>query len=314
MSTIRQRLILVLLIFGAPPTLCAQDWAKVEIHTVPVADGVYVLAGGGGNIGLLVGDDGALLIDSGYEQVAEKVTAAVAEVCKTPVRFVINTHWHFDHVGGNECLAKAGATIVAHENVRTRMSEGQFITVIDRQVPPSPSVAWPKVTFAESLTYHWNGEEVYVVHVAPAHTDGDSMVYFRKANVLHVGDVWFNGMYPFFDVNAGGSLDGIVEALDQALALANEHTKVIPGHGPLSNTGELRVYRDMLAIVRDRVRELIKQGKSRTEVIAAKPTKEFDDRWGRSWLAPDTWVGMVYDTMARSAVQAETSSQKQPNN
>jgi glyoxylase-like metal-dependent hydrolase (beta-lactamase superfamily II) len=283
----------------AAPAVQAQEPPPVKIRTAHVADNVYVLAGAGGNIGLSVGDDGALLIDDGFTGLTDKITAAVGAVSKAPVRFVVNTHWHFDHAGGNESLAKTGATIVAHQDVRRRMAQGQFITVIDREMPPAPAAALPTVTFTESLTFHWNGDEVRILHVGPAHTDGDCMVYFVKANVLHVGDTWFNGMYPFIDVNAGGSLDGMVNALDRALALANNETRIIPGHGPLSDAAELRVYRGILATVRDRVRALVAQGKSRAEVIAAKPTKEFDDRWGRSWLDPDTWTGLVYDGMTR---------------
>jgi glyoxylase-like metal-dependent hydrolase (beta-lactamase superfamily II) len=271
----------------------------MEIRTVPVANNLYVLAGGGGNIALSVGEDGALLVDGGFEQLVEKITTAVGTVSTAPIRLVVNTHWHFDHVGGNEKLAKVGATIVAHEDVRKLMSEDRHITVIDSRVPASPAAALPVITFTDSLTFHWNGDEVRVLHVPPAHTDGDSIVYFRNANVLHVGDTWFNGMYPFIDVNAGGSLDGLVRALDRALALANEKTKIIPGHGPLSNAVELKRYRDMLATVRDRVRVLLEQGKSRAEVIAAKPTNELDGTWGNSWLDADTWVGLIYDGMSR---------------
>jgi glyoxylase-like metal-dependent hydrolase (beta-lactamase superfamily II) len=160
-------------------------------------------------------------------------------------------------------------------------------------------VALPAITFDESLTIHWNGQEVRMLHVPNAHTDGDCLVHFPDANVLHVGDVWFNGMYPFIDVNVGGSIDGLVKACDRALELADAKTKIIPGHGPVSDAAELRTYRDMLAAVRDRVRELVAQDKSREEVIASKPTKEFDEKWGRSWLTPDTWVGLVYDGMTR---------------
>jgi len=284
---------------GLPARLWADDWSKVELQTVPLADNVYGLAGGGGNIAFSVGEDGVLLVDSAYAELVEKTTAAVKAVSNRPIRLVVNTHWHFDHAGGNEELAKGGAIIVAHENVRKRMSEDRHITVIDRDVPASPDAALPVITFAESLTFHWNGDEVRVLHVPNAHTDGDSIVYFRKANVLHVGDTWFNGMYPFFDVNAGGSLDGLVKALDRALTLPDEETKIIPGHGPLSNAVELKRYRDMLATVRDRVRALAEQGKSRAEIIAAKPTKEFDGKWGNSWLDADTWVGLIYDGMMR---------------
>ena len=293
----KQRLIVVLVVTaGLVAKLHGQERREIEIRTIPVAENVYMLMGAGGNLGLSVGDDGALLIDSEYAPLTEKVTAAVKAVCKEPIRFVINTHWHFDHVGGNENLAKAGAVVVAHENVRKRMSTEQVLRGIDRKVPPSPTGALPVVTFSDRLRFHWNGDEVEVLHVEPAHTDGDSIVHFRKANVLHVGDTWFNGTYPFIDVNAGGSIDGMIRAVDRALALADEKTRVIPGHGPLSGVAELREYRQMLATVRDRVRALIEQGKSREEVIAAQPTKDLDEKWGGAF-APDMWVGIVYDGM-----------------
>jgi len=185
----KQRLIVVLVVTaGLVAKLHGQERREIEIRTIPVAENVYMLMGAGGNLGLSVGDDGALLIDSEYAPLTEKVTAAVKAVCKEPIRFVINTHWHFDHVGGNENLAKAGAVVVAHENVRKRMSTEQVLRGIDRKVPPSPTGALPVVTFSDRLRFHWNGDEVEVLHVEPAHTDGDSIVHFRKANVLHVGD------------------------------------------------------------------------------------------------------------------------------
>jgi cyclase len=300
MNAFRQRIILVAVVGGGlVPTLWAQDRSKVEIRTIPVAENLYVLAGAGGNIALLTGDDGTLLIDDGYKELTEKTSAAVEAVSKTPIRLVVNTHWHSDHVGGNGEMAGMGAVVIAHESVRGRMSEDRHLAVVDRDVPASPPAALPKITFPDASTLYWNGEEVNLLHVPPAHTDGDSLVYFRKANVLHAGDTYFNGMYPFIDVNAGGSLDGMVKAADLALTLVNDQTKIIPGHGPLSDAAELKRYRNMLATVRDRVRALIKEGKSREEVIAAKPTGEFDGKWGGSWLPPDKWVGLVYDGMSK---------------
>lgn len=296
----RQRMVVTFLVaVGTVANLYAQERPEIQVRTVQVAENVYMLAGAGGNLALSAGDDGALLVDSEYAQLTEKVTAAVKEVCKAPTRFVINTHWHFDHVGGNENLAKAGVLVVSHENVRKRMSSEQFLKPMGRQVPPSPAAALPVITYADVLTFHWNGDQVQVIHVEPAHTDGDSFIYFRKANVLHMGDVYFNGMYPFIDVNAGGSIDGMVKAVERGLALANERTKIIPGHGPLSNVKELREYREMLATVRDRVRPMVKEGKSRDEVIAAKPTKGLDEKWGRGGFGPDMWVGIVYDGMKK---------------
>jgi len=291
--------LLVLLFVTAPFSAGAAQPAApaVEFKALPVAGSVHVLAGGGGNVAVCVGEDGLLLVDSANPGLGEPLAAAVAKLSERPVRLVLNTHWHFDHVGGNEYLAQRGAIVVAHESVRQRMSSLQRLGALGREVPPSPPAALPMVTYADTLALHINGEEVRVLHIAPAHTDGDSFVKFEKANVLHVGDVFFNGFYPFIDVNAGGSIDGMLAAVDRALTLANDETQIIPGHGPLAHLPELRAYRQMLQTVRDRVRELVQQGKTRDEVIAAHPTQDLDAQWARGGMAPDVFVGVVYDGM-----------------
>lgn len=296
----KSRLRSVLLVFAASVAAiaAAQEPPKVEIRTTPLVENVYMLAGAGGNLAALVSEEGVLLVDSEYAQLTDKVVAAVKQIKDVSIRFVVNTHWHFDHVGGNEKLADAGALIVAHENVRKRMSTKQVLRGIDREVPPSPAGALPTVTFADKLTFHFGGQEVRVLHVEPAHTDGDSFVHFVDANVLHMGDAYFNKAYPFIDVNAGGSIDGMIRAVDEALKLVNEETKIVPGHGPLSNVVELREYRAMLTTVRDRVRGMIKDGKTREQVIASRPSAEFDAKWG-GHFQPDAWVGIVYDGMTR---------------
>ncbi len=266
----------------------AEEVVPTTVRTEPVAGNVFTLTGAGGNVGMCVGDDGILLIDSDY-----------AARGKAPLRFVVNTHWHFDHVGGNEKLARAGALLIAHENVRTRMSTEQRLGHIERRVPPSPAGALPSLTFRDTLTLYLNGDEVRIVHVESAHTDGDSLVLFRNANVLHVGDLYFNGGYPFIDVRAGGSLDGMIRAIDEALALTNESTRIIPGHGRVSGVADFRAYREMLVTVRDRVRALVNEGQTREAVIAASPTRELDEKWGRGAFPPDAWVGIVYDGMTR---------------
>ena len=285
---------------GCITTLAAEEQVPTTVRTELVAGNVYTLTGAGGNIALCTGEDGVLLVDSDYEARADGILAAAKAAGKAPLRFVINTHWHFDHVGGNEKLARAGALLVAHDHVRARMSSDQLIDHIDRRVPASPPGALPPLTFSDSLTIHLNGEEVRIIHVPPAHTDGDSLVLFRRANVLHVGDLCFSTGYPFIDVRAGGSLDGLVRAIDQALALTNESTRIIPGHGRVSSVAEFSAYRDMLATARDNVRALVDQGKTRDEVIAAKPTRDLDEKWGRGAFPPDTWVAVIYDAMAKT--------------
>jgi cyclase len=281
-----------------PPASAQPDLSQVEIETVNVAPGLYMLRGAGGNIGLSVGEDGAFLIDDQYAPLTPKIKAAIAKLTPKAVRFVVNTHWHDDHTGGNENLGEAGAIIVAHDNVRTRMTADQFVEALDRHVPAFPKAALPVITFPDSVTFHWNGEEMHVFHVAPAHTDGDSIIHFRKADAVHMGDVYFAGIYPFIDASSGGRIDGVIAAADRVLAMVGDDTKIIPGHGPLSNKAGLREYRDMLSTVRDRVKAMVDAGESRDAVVAAKPTAEFDAKWGGGFLKPDPWVAIVYSTLA----------------
>lgn len=285
-------LVVVLL---AVTALYAQGFDQVTIETTPLTANVHMLVGAGGNIGVSVGSNGVLLIDTQFAPLTDKIVAAVRELSDQPIRLVINTHWHFDHVDGNENLAKLGAVIIAHENVRQRMSTGAMLEPFRRQVPPAAPAALPVVTFRDALSLHWNGDQLQLVHVPPAHTDGDTFIYFREANVLHTGDLYFNGMYPYIDVAAGGSLDGMIAAVDQVLKVVKDDTKIIPGHGPLSGVQELRAYRAMLKTVSDRVGPMVRQGKSRDEVIAAKPTSDLDAHWKAEVLKPDDWVGIVYD-------------------
>ncbi|MEW5251405.1 MBL fold metallo-hydrolase [Microbulbifer sp. 2201CG32-9] len=279
----------------------AQDrFADVTINSEKVSDNLYMLTGAGGNMALLVGDDGAFLVDDQFAPLTDRIVATVAEVSDKPLKFVINTHWHGDHTGGNENLGKQGALIVAHENVRKRMSTDQFMETFGRKVPAAPLAALPVITFTDATTFHWNGEDVRVQHVDPAHTDGDSIVRFANANTVHMGDTFFNGSYPFIDLSAGGSVDGVIAVMDRVLEQADDNTRIIPGHGALSNKVELRAQRDLLVTLRDRVQKLIDQGKSRDEVIAAQPTKEFDQQYGQGFMKPDIWTGIVFDSLTNS--------------
>lgn len=274
------------------------QYDDVEIEPVKINESLYMLKGAGGNMGLSVGQDGPLLIDDQFAPLTEKIVAAVAKFSDKPIRFVVNTHWHGDHTGGNENLGKRGAVIVAHENVRVRMAKGQFLKAFNRHVDPSPREALPVVTFADGLTLHWNDDELEVLHVAPAHTDGDSVIFFKKANVLHTGDLYFNGLYPFVDSSSGGNFAGLIAAVDLLLTRIDDKTVVIPGHGPLSKKSELEAYGVMLRDIHTTVKGHIDAGKSRQEVIDARPTANYDERWGSGFLKPDVWVGIVYDTIA----------------
>jgi cyclase len=292
------RVVLTLALLGlAGGASAQQDFSNVEVKATPIREGLHLVTGRGGNIVASVGDDGVFLVDDQYAPLTERILAALATITDQPVRFVINTHWHGDHVGGNENLARAGAVIVAHENVRRRMSTEQFMAAFNTTVPASPAKSLPVVTFSSAVSLHLNGDDVRVIHVANAHTDGDSLVHFERANVLHMGDVYFNGLYPFIDLGSGGGIHGMIAAIERGLELANEATVVVPGHGPLSNRSELGAYRDMLAGFRDRIAALKGEGKSLEEVIAARPTAEFDERLGGAFISPERLIGFIYESL-----------------
>jgi len=275
------------------------DFSDVEITATEVAKGVHMLVGRGGNLGVSVGNDGVFLIDDQYAPLTPKIQAAIQKLSDKPIQFVLNTHWHGDHTGGNENLGKAGAKIVAHHNVRLRMSKDQVMKMRDATVPASPRGALPVLTFGDDVTFHWNDSAIHAIHVQNAHTDGDSIVHFETQNVLHMGDCFFNGIYPFIDIDSGGSIDGVIAAADRALGLANADTKIIPGHGPLATRADLEKYRDMLRSVRDRVTAAIKAGKSLDELLASKPTADLDEIWGKGFMNPETFLRIVYTNLAK---------------
>lgn len=287
-------LLLAVFIGFACPALAQTD---VIIESIKAGDGVHMLVGQGGNIGVSTGSDGAFVIDDQFAPLTDSILAAIRRLDDKPVRFVVNTHWHGDHTGGNENMGRAGALIVSHENVRTRMSVEQFMEAFDRTVPASPPGALPVVTFTDAMTFHWNDEEIHIFHVAHAHTDGDAIVHFKRANVLHMGDTYFSGRYPFVDLASGGSINGIIEAAEQVIALADDQTRIIPGHGGLSNRAELTTYRDVLVAMRDKIQAMVHSGMSKDAVIAAKPTQDYDAEWGAGFMKPDQWVGIVYDSL-----------------
>lgn len=276
-----------------------QDFSKVQIQTVDVAPGVHMLVGSGGNIGVSDGSDGVLVIDDQYAPLTDKIRAAVTAISKSPIRFVVNTHWHGDHTGGNENMGTAGAVIVAHENVRRRMSTEQISAFFNRTTPASPQAALPVMTFAQDVSFHVNGDDLHVFHVDPAHTDGDSVIHWTKANVIHMGDLFFSGGYPFIDLDSGGSVDGMISAADKVLALANDSTKIIPGHGPLSNKKDLTAFRDMLKTVRSRIQTLVTSGKSLDEVKAQHPTKDWDETLGKGFINGDQFTEFVYRSLSK---------------
>ena len=286
------------LALASAPVLQAQEFSQVKIMVVPVAAGIYMLQGAGGNIGLSVGDE-TFVIDDQYAPLTQRIRDAITTVTSKPVRFVVNTHWHGDHSGGNENMAIAGAIIVAHENVRRRMSTEQFIEAFKSKVPASPAAALPVITFTDAISFYVNGDSIHVVHVDRAHTDGDALIGFRKANVVHMGDTYFNGMYPFIDVSSGGSIDGMIIAANRVLAMSNDSTRIIPGHGPLSTKASLRKYRDLLVDVRGRIARLVAQRRSLAQIIAAKPLADYDSTWGTGFIKPDQFVTIVHSSLTR---------------
>jgi cyclase len=279
----------------ASPLFAQQDFSKVEVKAEQLAPGVSVLFGAGGNIGVSHGEDGTVLIEDQFAPLTPKIQAAVAALGASPVKFLINTHWHGDHSGGNENFGKAGALIMAHDNVRVRMASDQ--TTPFGEVKASPKVALPVITYAEGLKLHLNGEEVRVISVPPAHTDGDSIVHWTKSNVIHMGDLFFHKMsFPFVDRSSGGDVRGVIAAAEKTLSMADDQTKIIPGHGPVASKAELVAYRDMLVTIVGKVDTAVKAGKSLDEVKAMKPADGFGVN-PTGFITADRFIEMVYGTL-----------------
>ncbi len=273
--------------------LCSTALGGVKASAV--AGNVWVLESGqAGNIGVSVGDDGVFVIDDQLAPLAPKILAELKKLSKRPVRVVFNTHWHLDHAGANDAFAKQGAVIVAHENVRKRLSVDQMMELFGiGKVPAAPPRSLPVVTFTRDLTFWLNGDEVRVLHLPAAHTDGDAAVHFVKANVIHAGDAFINGGYPVIDLGSGGTAQGLIAAMDRLLELADDKTKIIPGHGPVGGKAELKAARDLLVAVRDRIAPLVKAGKTLSEIQAAKPTADLDAKHGQAFVSGELIVDMV---------------------
>ncbi len=288
----RSILLFAAVMIGAAPAAAQQDMSKVEVKVEQVAPGVAVLFGAGGNIGLSFGEDGNVLIDDQFAPLTTKILAAVNSIDPDPVRFVVNTHWHGDHSGGNENLGKAGAVIIAHDNVRRRMSVDQFSKRFGKTAA-SPKLALPVVTFGQGVSLNLNGDVLRVIHVKDAHTDGDSLVYWTKANVLHMGDTFFHKMsLPFIDLGSGGSIDGAIAAVRAGLALAAPGVKIIPGHGPMATRADLEAYLAMLVDVRGKVAAAKAAGRTIAQVKAANPAKRYEVKGG--FITADSFAETVY--------------------
>ncbi len=280
-------------------TAWAQDFDSYQVETTPLADHLFLMTGAGGNMAVCTGEDGVLLVDSDYLEMSEKVAAAVAALSDLPVRFVVNTHWHFDHVGGNEKFGRGGSSIVAHTNVRKHMATDQFIAVIDHEVQASPPEALPAVTFTDTHSFDLGVEEISVIHLPHAHTDGDGVVHFHQANVIHAGDIFFNCGYPFIDINHGGTIDGLIVAVEAILRMCDEETRIIPGHGPLASRKDLQTYRAMLRDFREAVAKEAATGKDLEAILETNATADLDRKWGKIFFPPAAFTEMVLRTLPR---------------
>jgi glyoxylase-like metal-dependent hydrolase (beta-lactamase superfamily II) len=270
----------------------AGETAKVTVQAL--RRNVSVLIGSGGNIAVLPGDDGKLIIDSGYLGTRSKISDALRKLSSDPIKHLVNTHWHFDHTDGNEWMHSAGATITAHENTRKHLSTSTRVEDWNFTFPPSPTGAIPTDVFNADKTLHLNGATIALKYYGPSHTDGDISAYFVEADVLLTGDTWWNGYYPFIDYSTGGNLNGMINAAEANLAMVTDRTVVVPGHGPVGNKTQLIEYRDMLAVIRDRIAALKREGKSLNETIAAKPTAAHDAKWGTGFVNGEVFTKLVY--------------------
>ena len=297
-----KRLIAVALAVACSSALAQQpvDYATLEIRTTDLGHGVYLLNWRGGDSLFLVGDDGVLLVDTSVAQMGAKIKAAIATVSNKPIKLVINTHAHADHFGANELMAQGGAVIIGHDALRERMAKGQYLATFNQTIPPSPPAALPAVTFADAMTLHFDGETIELIHVPRAHTDNDTLVRFRRANVIHAsGTIGGNGGYPFFDMSSGGSLAGTIAAEEKMLSLSDASTVIVADEDAPASTADLKASRDALVTIRARVQKLIDEGRSEAQTIAAKPTQDLDARWAPrgGFLSGDVITRMAYQSL-----------------
>ncbi|MEJ2534723.1 MAG: MBL fold metallo-hydrolase [Gammaproteobacteria bacterium] len=274
---------------------------EAQVESTRLADDLYVLTGRGGALAAFTGEDGVVLVDDQFAPMTPAILAAIREFTDAPLKYVINTHWHFDHTGGNANMAGEGAVIVAHDLVRRRMSTDQLMAFDQREVPAAPPDALPVITFSESVSLHLNGENVRVVHVPGAHTDGDAIVHFPDSKVLHMGDAFWNGSYPRIDYDTGASVYGMMDALRTALALCDGDTRVIPGHGGLADCAGLSASLEMLETTTARAERLYAEGKSLEEMVALQPNADYDASWGLGYIKPDVYLRILYESVAARA-------------
>ena len=277
----------------APP-----DFSKVEVKTTDLGDNMYMLEGQGGNITVAVAKDGIIMVDSQYAPLHDKIKAAISAISSQPIKYVIDTHFHGDHVGGNEAFARDGAIVIAEVNVKNRLAAGTTNGLTGVKTPPAPPAALPSKTYTGAFQIRLRGRVADLKHIENAHTDGDTYVWFKTANVLSTGDTFTNGRYPNIDFANGGNIRGMIAATDADLKLANLKTRIVPGHGPLADKAALTEYRTMLITARDRMAKLVKDGKTEDEVVAAKPFADLDAKWAPTELASKNFIRVVYHSLA----------------
>ena len=272
-------------------------FGNVPIESTKLSDNLTLLTGPGGNVVALHGADGKLLVDTFTQLAWDRTKKAIGHLGKAPLKFAIDSHWHWDHTDNNANVRAAGATLIAHANTLKRMKETHDLDVINLHFDPAPENALPRHTFKESFQMNFSGEHVALGHFAPAHTDSDIYIHFQKANVLHMGDVFFNGIYSYIDRETGGSINGMIAGTAKMLAMVDNKTKIVPGHGPLGKKADLKKFHDMLVTARDRVRKLKASGKSLEQAVAAKPFADLDAEWGKGLLKGDAFTHVVYTTL-----------------
>jgi len=309
-----QALVLVLAITGATSRVTAQAEAgetviqkateqfdSSPLKTIPLGKGLFLFSGDGGDITAVVDRDSTLLIDSGMDTRAVELNDAVFKATMRPVTRLVNTHWHFDHTGGNVFFGSSGVTIIAQENVKKQLSSVQDVPFIGLRDGHYPEQALPTVTYSSSMALHQGSQRLTLANYGPAHTDGDTIIYIAPANVVVVGDIFSNAFYPIIDLTSGGSIDGLILSVDRILAQTDEQTKIFPGHGPVATRADLQAYRDMLAQVRQRIKALITAGKTMDEAVATAPTKDFDAKWGSGYVTPDVFTKIVFSSLTGSS-------------
>lgn len=280
---------------AAPPV--GPDFSKVVVKTTDLGNRTYMLEGAGGNSTIAVGDDGVIMVDGQFAPMHDKLKAVIAAVTPQPVKFLVNTHYHGDHTGGNVLFSQDGATVVAHINVRERLAAGSTNNITGAKTPPVAEAALPAKIYTDALTLEVKGRTAQLTHPANAHTDGDTFVYFADANVLASGDSVTIGRYPNIDFVQGGNIKGMIAASDNYLTFVNDATKIVPGHGPLTNKAQLIEYRAMLVTAHDRMAALIKDGKSESDIYAAKPFADLDAKWAANEQASKNWMRVVYASL-----------------